>query len=266
MIFLLAVIFAGAATSLSYLAGSKKKQSSSPSKRNSPPAKSKSGSPSKKAGSPFKTTFAPLSLRGSTDVNIMFERINGAHLTIFYLQKGQTDGFSKPLNDAIVSGDLTEYGFLYADSYLRLDHATDAPRKNSKGYNYRCFPQFTGDSEAPVTLAENLVAAGHLARVLSAPANNQFNTQYRVSASNDLTQNPPRSADFILTSDTIVQIIIHKYNLGDQATFYAAYPEFARYFFTPNPTYPFAAISQLGFPPGEQPDEEDVSHSDSDGD
>jgi hypothetical protein len=120
--------------------------------------------------------------------------------------------------------------------------------------------------ENPVTLADNLVTAGNLARILFAPANNQYNTQYRILRDNeDLTQNPPCSADFILTSDTIMQIFNHKYNLGDKATFYTTCPEFARYFFTPNPTYPYATISQLGHPVGEQPDEEAV-HSDSDGD
>jgi hypothetical protein len=154
---------------------------------------------------------------------------------------------------------------MYAGSSLRLAHDSDEPRKTLKGFKYRCFPQFTGGSDAPVTSADNLVAAGHLARILSAPASNKYNTQYRVSRDNDLTQNPPRSADFILTSDTIVQIINHKYELGDKANFYAACPEFARCFFTPNPTYPYAAISQLGYPSGTQPDEEeDINDSESD--
>lgn len=47
----------------------------------------------------------------------------------------------------------------------------------------------------------------------------EYNSQYCISQDNDLTQNPPRSVDFILTSDTIVQIINHKYNLRDKTTF-----------------------------------------------
>jgi hypothetical protein len=184
----------------------------------------------------------------------------------FTYKVGETDGFSKPVNDAIGPGKLTDHGFFYSDSYLRLDHASDVPKKTSKGYNCRCFPQFTGGSEAPVTLAENLVAAGHLARIISAPANNQFNTQCHVSRDNDLTQNPPRSAAFILTSDTVLQIINHKCNLGDKDTFYNACPEFARYFFTPNPAYPHAAISKLGHPKRERPDKEAVGDSDNDND
>jgi hypothetical protein len=53
--------------------------------------------------------------------------------------------------------------------------------------------------------------------------------------------------------------------LGDKANFYAACPEFTRYFFTPNPTYSYAAISQLGYPSGTQPDEEeDINDGESD--
>ena len=112
-------------------------------------------------------------------------------------------------------------------------------------------------SENPVTLADK-----NLATIRSASTNNQYNTQHRVLCDDNLTQSPPWSANFILTSDsTIVQIINHRYNLGDnKATFYTACPpEFVRYFFTPNPTYPYAATSQLlGYPAGEHPNEEAV--------
>jgi hypothetical protein len=185
------------------MALSKHQESSSGGKRKSPPGNKSSGAP-KKAPSLFKTTSAPMSLKASTDVDIKFERVKGSHLTIWYLQKGQTDGYSKPLNDAIESGELAKYGFMYAGSSLRLAHDSDEPRKSSKGFNYRCFPHFTSGSDAPVTSADNLVAAGHLARILPAPASNKYNTQYRVLRDNYLTQNPPRSADFILTSNTIV--------------------------------------------------------------
>jgi hypothetical protein len=83
---LLVFIFAAASSVVSYMAAAKSR-SSAASKKNSPPCKS--SDQSKKAASPtFKTTFAPLLLKGGTDVNVMFERVIGAHLTIFYLQSG----------------------------------------------------------------------------------------------------------------------------------------------------------------------------------
>jgi hypothetical protein len=256
---LVLIMIAAASYTISHLAISK--QSSSTNKKNSPAGKS-SGQAKQPSSPIFKTTSTPLSLKGGTDINIMFERINGSHLTVFYLQRGGTDGYSKPINDAIASGQLAEHGFLFADSYLRLDHASDVPRKTSKGYNYRCFPQFTGRDGDPVTLADNLIAAGHLSKILSDPSNNKYKTQYRVSSDNDMTQNPPRSADFILMNEAIAQIINDRYQLEDNATFYGTHPEFARYFFTPNPTYPFVAISQLGYPPGERIETENVTNSD----
>ena len=113
-----------------------------------------------------------------------------------------------------------------------------------------------------MTLADNLIAAGHLSRILSDPSNNKFKTQCRVSSDKDMTQNPPRSADFMLMNEAIVQIINDRCQLEDNATFYGTHPEFARHFFTPNPTCPFVAISQLGCPPGERIETENVANSD----
>ena len=53
--------------------------------------------------------------------------------------------------------------------------------------------------------------------------------------------------------------------MEDNATFYGTHPELARHFFTPNPTRPFVAISQLGHPPGKRIEKEDVGSSDDEG-
>jgi hypothetical protein len=94
-----------------------------------------------------------------------------------------------------------------------------------------------------------------LKAVLSAPANNRFNTTCRVSADNNLTQNPPRCADFVLTTSAILQIIGHKHEVEQGQTFHGTFPELASVCFTPNPTCPHQAISELGHPAGNAADD-----------
>jgi hypothetical protein len=219
----------------------------------------------KKPASPmFKKSASPVSVKASGSVDIMFELLMAfdgkSHVCTFHLKKGQTDGFSKPLNDAIQSGDLANLGFLFADSGLRASHESDESKVNSKGFQYRCFAQFIGDSDILDTVEGCLATCNLLKTILSAPANNRFNTTYRVSADNNLTQNPRRTADFVLTTPTIVQIIGHKYEVEQGRTFYEMFPELAGIYFTPNPTYPDKAILELGYPAGNvahQAEEED---------
>jgi hypothetical protein len=99
-----------------------------------------------------------------------------------------------------------------------------------------------------------LATCNRLKAVLSAPANNRFNTIYRVLVGNNLTQNPRCSADFVLTTSTIVQIADHKYKVKQGKTFYGMFPELASIYFTPNPTYPYKATLELGQPAGDVAD------------
>jgi hypothetical protein len=209
----------------------------------------------KKPASPiFKKSPSPVSVKTSGGVDIMFELLRAfdgkSHVCTFHLKKGQTDGFSKPINDAIQSGDLANQGFVFADSGLRASHESDEAKVNSNGYPHRCFAQFIGDSEIPDTVEACLATCNLLKTILSAPANNKFNTTYRVSADYNLTQSPRRTADFVLTTSTIVQIIGHKYEVEQGRTFYEMFPELAGIYFTPNPTYPDKAILELGHPAG----------------
>jgi hypothetical protein len=64
----------------------------------------------------------------------------------------------------------------------------------------------------------------------------------------------------VLTTSAVVQIINHKYEMDEGGTFYNMSPALAGIYFIPNPTYPYQAISQLGYPPG------DVAHQAADED
>jgi hypothetical protein len=237
-----------------------KMAASKPKSKGKSGANKKSASPIfKKSASPiFKKSDSPVSVKDSGCVDIMYEILKAydgkAHVICYHLRKGATDGFSKPINDAIASGDLANDCFNFADSPLRVSHDVDEPKLTSKGFHHRCFPQFIGDSDVPDTLEGCLATCKRLKAVLSAPANNRFNTTYRISADNNLTQNPPRSADFVLTTSTILQIIGHKYEVEQGQTFYGMFPELASIYFTPNPTYPHQAISELGYPAGNAAD------------
>jgi len=263
------VAFVFAATSVPFWTMAATKNTSANRGKGSPPTTTAaSRGHSKKASPTFKKTASPVSVKDSGCVDIMFEIFKAydekSHVCCFYLRKGQTDGFSKPINDAITSGELASDGFVFADSTLRVSRDIDEPKLTSKGFHYRCFPQFIGDSEVPDTLEGCLATCHRLKKILTAPANNRFNTTYRVSAENNLTQNPRRSADFVLTTSTIVQIIDHKYEVEQGKSFYGMFPELATIYFTPNPTYPYKAISELGYPNGGAADEEEDESDDND--
>ena len=84
-----------------------KNTSASKGKGSSPTTGSRSHS-TKKALLTFKKTASPVSVKDSRCVDIMFEIFKAyderSHVCCFYLRNGQTDGFSKPINDAITSG------------------------------------------------------------------------------------------------------------------------------------------------------------------
>jgi hypothetical protein len=89
------------------------------------------------------------------------------------------------------------------DSALRVSRESDEAKLTSKGFHHRCFPQFIGDSEIPDTLEGCLATCNKQKAILATPANNRFNTSYRVLADNNLTQNPRRHADFVLIATTV---------------------------------------------------------------
>jgi hypothetical protein len=221
----------------------------------SPPAAGSSHIHKKSTSPMFKKLTSPVPVKDSRCADVMFKIFKScdgkSHVCSFHLQKGQTDGFSKPINDAIRSGELANDGFVFANSAVHVSRESDKPKLTFKGFHCRCFPQFIGDSEIPDTLEGCLANCDKLKAILTAPANNtRFNASYRVSADDNLTQNPHRSADVLIAS-TIVNIIDCKHAVEQGKTFYKMVPELAGICFTPNPTHPDKAISELGHPAGD---------------
>jgi hypothetical protein len=212
------------------------------------------GSPSKrKPSSPkFNKGGNVVSVTGGGAVNVKFEAVvlhdRHIQIVVYWLERGESDGFSKPINDAIFRMELTEEGFYWAECTRRLSLASETSMMNAKGWKWRCFPQFVADSKKPNKAPDRLATAQVLADVLSQPSVNQYNVEYRAVAANDMTRDPPRSADHLLTTEVIVTIIKQKYNLEDSPSFYAAYPDLAQKFFDAEANYPHLAISQLGYP------------------
>jgi hypothetical protein len=99
--------------------GAKNKGSAAAAKnQGSPPAAGLSGIHKKSTSPMFKKSTFPVLVKDSGCVDIMFEIFKSndgkSHACSFHLQKGQTDGFSKPINDAITSGELANDGFIFA--------------------------------------------------------------------------------------------------------------------------------------------------------
>jgi hypothetical protein len=78
-----------------------------------------------------------------------------------------------------------------------------------------------------------------------------------------MTTSPPRSADHMLTTETIVQIIKHKYDVPDGSSFFATCSALARSYFDPERNFPPMAVAQLGYPSmREEPEEEEKEEED----
>ena len=71
----------------------------------------------------FKKSASSVSVKDSGFVNIVikiFKACDGSHVCSFHLRKGQNDGFSKAINDAISSGELASDSFMFTNSALPL--------------------------------------------------------------------------------------------------------------------------------------------------
>lgn len=190
------------------------------------------------------------SAKAPSVLDIKYELIAGGKLVVFIVTRNGSDGWSKPINDAVRSGELKDSGFHWFDCALRVDRSVNQTKSGSKGYPFRCFPQFV-NPETPSTAQSRFKTAKELQSILSRKENNKFNTKYRVHKENDQTSpNEPRAADYVLT-DEVIQQVIETIFVDAGIGFFEQSGDEALDWFTPHPVkgdFSDIATTWFGYP------------------